>query len=350
MPQDRHSRVNDLRNGLFIAGAASLGAFLAYRAFRSSTDFKDQVVLITGGSRGLGLALAERFRTLGARLVLLARDTEELRQAKQQLWERQPEGGDIFIFPCDVSDWEQVQQVIDKATWQTGRIDVLVNVAGIIQVGPVEAQMHKDFEDAMDVNFWGVVNTTLAVLPQMLQREDGRIVNVTSIGGRMAVPHLLPYTCSKFAAVGFSLGLRSEVAQRGIDVTTVVPGLMRTGSFLNADFKGDQESEYSWFSVSSSLPGLTISADKAAHEIVEAAAAGKAEVVLGAPAKLAANLSRNFPGITSDILAFVNRALPESRDRSKKKGRESRTAVSESILTRFGQRAEDEYNQQAEAS
>jgi len=164
------------------------------------------------------------------------------------------------------------------------------------------------------------------------------------------VPHLLPYTCSKFAAVGFSLGLRSEVAQRGIKVTTVVPGLMRTGSFLNADFKGDQESEYSWFSVSSSLPGISISAEKAAREIVEATAAGSAEVVLGAPAKLAANLSSTFPGITSDILGFINRALPESRDRSKKKGRDSRTPISESPLTRFGREAADEYNQRKKAS
>jgi short-subunit dehydrogenase len=306
--------------------------------------------MITGGSRGLGLALAERFRALGARLILLARDTNELRQARNHLYARVPEGADIFTFPCDVSDWEQVQKVIETATWQTGRIDVLVNVAGIIQVGPVEAQTHKDFEEAMNINFWGVVNTTLAVLPQMIQREGGRIVNITSIGGKMAVPHLLPYTCSKFAAVGFSLGLRSEVAQRGIKVTTVVPGLMRTGSFLNADFKGDQESEYSWFSVSSSLPGLTISAEKAARQIVDATAAGTAEIVLGAPAKLAAHLSSTFPGITSDILAFVNRALPESQDRAKKKGRESRTPVSESGFTKLGRDAADEYNQHAKAS
>ena len=349
MPQKDSSR-DALRNGLFIAGAASLGAFLAYRAFRSAADFSDQVVLITGGSRGLGLAVAERFRALGARLVLLARDTNELRQAKNHLYARVPEGGDIFTFACDVSDWEQVQKVIENATWQTGRIDVLVNVAGIIQVGPIEAQTHQDFEDAMNVNFWGVVNTTLAVLPKMLQREHGRIVNITSIGGKMAVPHLLPYTCSKFAAVGFSLGLRSEVAQRGIKVTTVVPGLMRTGSFLNADFKGDQESEYSWFSDSSSLPGLSISAEKAAREIVDGTAAGTAEVVLGAPAKLAANLSSTFPGITSDILGFINRALPESRDRSKKKGRDSRTPISESPLTRFGREAADEYNPRKKAS
>jgi short-subunit dehydrogenase len=346
MPQDR----NDLRNGLFIAGAATLGAFLAYRAFRSSADFADQTVLITGGSRGLGLAVAERFRTLGARLILLARDTNELRQARNHLYARVPEGADIFTFACDVSDWEQVQKVIETATWQAGRIDVLVNVAGIIQVGPVEAQTHADFEEAMNVNFWGVVNTTLAVLPQMMQREAGRIVNITSIGGKMAVPHLLPYTCSKFAAVGFSLGLRSEVAQRGIKVTTVVPGLMRTGSFLNADFKGDQESEYSWFSVSSTLPGLTISAEKAARQIVDATAAGTAEIVLGAPAKIATNLSSTFPGITSDILAFVNRALPESHARTKKKGRESRTPVSESALTKLGRDAADEYNQHAKAS
>jgi hypothetical protein len=120
---------------------------------------------------------------------------------------------------------------------------------------------------------------------------------------------------------------------------------MRTGSYMNADFKGDQESEYSWFSVSSSLPGMTISAEKAARQILAATAAGDAEVVLGAPAKLAAQFSGNFPGITANILGLINRGLPDAETRGKKRGRESKTAVSESFVTKLGREAAERYNQ-----
>jgi short-subunit dehydrogenase len=251
---------------------------------------------------------------------------------------------------CDVSSYEEVLAAIDRATMEFGRIDVLVNVAGIIQVGPVESQTHKDFEDAMNINFWGVVNTTLAVLPQMIERREGRITNITSIGGKIAVPHLLPYTCSKFAAFGFSLGLRAEVAQKGISVTTVVPGLMRTGSYMNAEFKGDREKEYSWFSVSSSVPGLSISAENAAKQIVAATAKGTAQTVLGAPHKVAAEFAALFPGLTADILSALNRGLPDSSRTEKRFGRESKTAVSESFLTKLGRQAAERYNQLAKVS
>ena len=111
-----------------------------------------------------------------------------------------------------------------------------------------------DFEDAMGTMFWGMVYTTLAALPQMTERGAGRIVNITSIGGKVAVPHLLPYCCAKFAAVGFSEGIRAELAKDHIKVTTVVPGLLRTGSHANAVFKGDHHKEYGWFSLAATRP------------------------------------------------------------------------------------------------
>src|SRR5207237_10885730 len=119
----------------------------------------------------------------------------------------------------------------------------------VISVGPILSQELKDFQEAMDVMFWGTVHPTLAVLPQMLTRGRGRIVNITSIGGKVSVPHLVPYGCAKFAAVGFSEGLHAEVKRFGVNVTTVVPGLMRTGSHLNASLKGKQEYEYGWFAL-----------------------------------------------------------------------------------------------------
>lgn len=346
MPEQR----DRFRNSLFFLGAAGLTAWGVSKAVRGRNDFRGQTVLITGGSRGLGLAVAEDFRSLGAHLVLIARDLHELDLAKQHLESQVPKGGDISIFSCDVSDHNKVLETIDRIEREVSEIDVLVNIAGVIQVGPIESQTHEDFEHAMNVNFWGVVNTSLAVLPHMIDRQHGRIVNITSIGGKMAVPHLLPYTCSKFAALGFSLGLRAEVAQHGISVTTVVPGLMRTGSYMNASFKGDQEGEYAWFSLSSSLPGMSISAEKAARLIVDATAKGTAEVILGAPAKVAAEFSSLLPGVTANILGFVNRALPESTNKGVRLGRESKTPVSESFLTKLGRQAADRYNQRSKAS
>jgi len=121
-----------------------------------------------------------------------------------------------------VTNQEQVCSVVDQVTQHFGRVDIVVNNAGIIQVGPMSTTTVEDFATALDVMFWGALYPTLAVLPQMRARRSGHIVNITSIGGMVSVPHLLPYTCAKFAAVGLSKGLRAELGQEGIHVTTVV--------------------------------------------------------------------------------------------------------------------------------
>ena len=153
---------------------------------------------------------------------------------------------------------------MDQATQRFGRVDIVVNNAGIIQVGPMPTTTVEDFATALDVMFWGVLYPTLAVLPQMRARRNGRVVNITSIGGMVSVPHLLPYTCARFAAVGLSEGLRAELGQEGIHVTTVVPGLMCTGSYLQARFQGQPEREFTWFALGATLPLISISAEPAA--------------------------------------------------------------------------------------
>jgi NAD(P)-dependent dehydrogenase (short-subunit alcohol dehydrogenase family) len=330
---------------LWLAAAAGVALFGLRKALATAPDFDRQVVFITGGSRGLGLAMAEEFRRHGAHLVLLARDQKELDAARRQLQAQVVTPHEILLLTTDVASADEMRYAVEAAIAQFGRIDVLVNNAGVIQMGPLDAQTLADFHEAMDINFWGVVNATWAALPHMQKRPGSRIVNITSIGGRVPVPHLLPYTSSKFAALGFSLGLRTELAQKGISVTTIVPGLMRTGSHRNAFFKGDAPKEYSWFSLGASLPGIAISAKRAARAIVDAAWRRRAHVILGVNAKIASQVTSLFPGLSAEALSLANRMLPVSSDKQKQLGHESRTAVSESFATKLGRRAAARYNQ-----
>ncbi|MGH9586283.1 MAG: SDR family NAD(P)-dependent oxidoreductase [Acidobacteriaceae bacterium] len=293
-------------------------------------------MLITGGSRGLGLALAEEFGRAGARLVLVARDEEELERARWLLLRRRAvvSPDDVMVIAGDLREQKTAERIIEQATSKFGAIDVLVNNAGVITVGPVENQTAEDFHDVMDSNFFSGVHCTLAVLPQMLGRGRGSIVNITSIGGKVAVPHLLPYSASKFAAVGLSEGLNAELRSRGIRVTTVCPGLMRTGSHLNALFTGDAEREYRWFSLSAGLPGVSASARCAARKIVRATIAGKREIGITPQAILAARLGNLCPTATMRLMQLANSALPsavsgqtENRRGAEVRGREVKPAV-----------------------
>lgn len=336
--------IMNTRNTLLLTAGAGLIARELWKR-HTAADLTGQVVLVTGSSRGLGLALAREFAAQDACLVLCARDAGELERARQDLTER---GTQTLAVSCDVTDPAQVQQMIETATERFGRVDVLVNNAGIISVGPVQTMTRQDFEEAMNVDFWGTLNPILAVLPQMRARKSGRIVNITSIGGKISVPHLLPYSCAKFAATALSEGLRAELARDGITVTTIAPGLMRTGSYDQALFKGDRVGEYGWFSVSDNLPGQSISAERAAREIVQATRRGEAERVLSVPAMLAAKVHGLAPATVSDILRLVNRALPPPEADETQTGREINRENPSRLreeLTTLGRQAQEQFNQ-----
>jgi NAD(P)-dependent dehydrogenase (short-subunit alcohol dehydrogenase family) len=326
----------DVLKILAVGGAA----VLARSAFRrlNAYSFEGKSVLITGGSRGLGLVLARQFAQERARVTICARDEQELARAREDLLKLSAE---VFTVQCDVTNNDEVQQMMRAVEERFGRIDVLVNNAGIIQVGPLEVMTFADFEQAMKSHFWGPLQTILAVLPGMRERGEGRIVNVASIGGKISVPHLVPYSASKFALVGLSEGLRAELRKDGILVTTVCPGLMRTGSPRNAEFKGRHREEYAWFSISDALPLTSISAERAAGKIVEACRHGDAELVISVQAKLAVLFHGIFPGLTTDILGMVNELLPAAGGigASKVKGKESMSAWSPSWLTLLNERA-----------
>ena len=219
-------------------------------------------------------------------------------------------GAAVLALTCDVSDRHQVAELIRSVHNGFGPIDVLINNAGMVDVGPVGAMTAADFERDMATNFWGPLNVILAVLPHMRPRGEGRIVNIASIGGKVSVPHLLPYSSSKFALVGLSEGLRAELRASGILVTTVCPGLMRTGSPRHATFKGRHDAEYTWFSLADNLPLLSMDVERAARRILNAVRHGNSHVVLSLPAKVADKVHGLFPGLTSDALGLANRLLP----------------------------------------
>jgi short-subunit dehydrogenase len=350
-----------LAAGTVVAGAAvGVGAVLAgRRLFHQARHWREhgldalglagenlrgQTVLITGSSRGLGLALAEEFAGHGCNLLLCARDEDELRRARDQVSRF---GAEVRTVACDVGQETDVERAVGEARQQFGRIDILVNNAGVISVGPLLTQTMEDFREAMDIMFWGTVYPTLAVLPQMIERGEGRIVNVTSVGGKVSVPHLVPYCCAKFAAVAFSEGLYAELKRYGVHVLTVVPGLMRTGSHLNAQFKGKHEQEYGWFSLSGTNPLLSISVGRAARQIVNATRRKQPELIISWQAELLARTHGAFPELTLRALALANQLLPDAAGGSsvKKSGKDSQSAVTRSPLTALGERAARRYNQ-----
>jgi len=307
-----------------VAGAARLARLALIwptRHARPTDDLTGEVAVITGGSRGIGFLLARDFARAGCRVAICARDAAELDRSRADL---AVEGAEVFTCVCDVSQQAQVEAMIGSVSEHYGRIDILVNNAGIIQVGPLETMTLADFEEAMNVMFWGMLYAIWAVLPQMRRRHSGRIVNITSIGGKLSPPHLIPYSSAKFAAVGLSEGLHAELARDGITVTTIAPGLMRTGSHTQAFFKAPMEGEYTWFALGASLPGISMDAERAAEQIVMATRNGEAERILSTPAAVAARFHGLFPGATADVLALVNRLLPrpDSTDTSRARGQE----------------------------
>jgi len=301
--------------GLLCAGttAAVVYGWMGRRAARRLSGLSGKIVVITGASRGLGLAMAEEFGRQGAKLVLTARDPWELERARALLVERKAvrDASEVLVIPADLRHEDEAGQMIERATAHFGRIDVLVNNAGVITVGPVENQTVGNFHDVMESNFFSGVHCALAALPQMLERRSGTIVNIASIGGKVPVPHMLPYTASKFAAVGFSEGLHAELRSKGVHVLTVCPGLMRTGSHGSAQFSGDSEGEYRWFSLAATLPGVSTSAAAAARKIVRAVVSQEAEIAITPQAVAAARLGNLAPEVVGLAMSVVNRLLPK---------------------------------------
>jgi len=317
-----------LLNPLFLAGlgaGAAAAAIAATRALTSAPPPDGSVVLITGGSRGLGYAIASQFARRPVRLILAARDRLELATAQQALLEEHPHlnPSDFYLVDADLANPAECQRLVSEAFSHFGRIDVLVNNAGIIEVGPAEVQPLDAFYRAMHVHFYGPLHILWAALPRLREQypapgwsRRAAIVNIASIGGKVAVPHMLPYTASKFALVGFSEGLHAELRRHNIHVTTVCPGLMRTGGEHHAYFLGDVDAERRWFNFVAGAPLLSASVKHSACRIYSAVAHGCAEITITPHAWLAARITGLCPGTTQIVSGLANEyILPAAQRR-----------------------------------
>jgi short-subunit dehydrogenase len=291
-----------------LAAAAGTLAGAILTARRAPDDIRGEVALVTGASRGLGLLLARELAGHGCPLVICARDAAELDRAAGDLRAR---GAEVTTVACDVTDEASPRLLVDTAVERYGRLDILVSNAGVIQVGPVQAAQAGHFETALATMALAPVRLALTALPVMREQDHGRIVTITSIGGKLGVPHLLPYCTAKFAAVGFSEGLRAELGRGPVAVTTVVPGLMRTGSHLQARFTGQAGKEFTWFGLGASLPLVSMDAERAARQIVAAVRQRRAEIILTPAGQLVSRVTGIAPGFTSELMHLVQRlALP----------------------------------------
>src|SRR5213080_374739 len=298
--------------GLLRAGALLIGAWVTARAIRTARyTLRDKVAVITGGSRGLGLVLARHICAQGGKVAIIARDPEELERAKVDLGRRSG-APNAFGVKCDLLDASQIESAVQEIIDRFGKIDILINNAGIIEVGPLENMTREDFERAMRLHFWAAYELISRIIPEMRIWGGGRIVNISSIGGKVAVPHLAPYSASKFALTGLSDAIRAELARDNIHVTTVAPGMMRTGSHVNAKFKGKHDMEFAWFAASAGAPLISMNADRAARKILAACRRGQPSLTLTFAARLQVVANALFPNLTGYVMRIVNRFLPES--------------------------------------
>jgi len=305
---------------------------------------RDKVVVITGGSRGLGLVLARYVCARGGNVALIARDPEELARAKTDL---APSGGKTLTIQCDLLDSGQIQFAVRQIIDRFSKIDILINNAGIIEVGPLEHMRPEDFDRAMRLHFWAPFELISQIVPEMRLWGGGRIVNISSIGGKIAVPHMASYSASKFALTGLSDAVRAELARDNIHVTTVAPGMMRTGSHVNAKFKGKHDKEFAWFAASAGAPLLSMNANRAARKILAACRRGQPSLTLTFAARAAILGNALFPNLTGYAMKFANRLLPGpgGEEGNKSRAGSQLRRLTPERLTRLADRATEKSNE-----
>ncbi|MBE9170997.1 SDR family oxidoreductase [Pleurocapsales cyanobacterium LEGE 06147] len=261
-------------------------------------------VIITGASQGIGKATAFLFAEHGYNVVLAARQRDRLEAVAEEL---QKSGHSTLAVPTDVRDFEQVKRLVETALERYETIEVLINNAGIYISGPIEKFSLEDWHQAIDTNLWGYIHTVHALLPHLLARGSGTIVNVGSIGGKTAIPYLTPYTTSKFAVTGFTRALHSELAAKGIQVCGIYPNLIRTSFLERAIFRGkddlDVRERREQVKQILEVPVIEKPED-VAWAIWNAVKYKRAEVVVGS-AKLSVATDNVFPGLMQWLLRTV---------------------------------------------
>ena len=341
----RTTLTSGLTVALYTAGGLVAGLVLqdSREDAADAAFFAHKNVAITGGTRGLGFVLAQLLLAAGANVTICGRSGDALDRAVGLL---DPAGQTLTGVVCDVRDRAQCERFIADSLERHGSLDILINNAGVIEVGPLVEQTIDDYREAMDTHFWGPFHTTSAVLPTMRARGHGSIVNIASVGGVIGVPHLAPYCASKFAQVGFSQALAAEAGADGVCVTSVTPGLMITGSPDHAIFKGRNQAEYAWFTLSDANPLIAVPVDRAARAILRGIRLGRNQVTIGWTAHLVRIVNALFPNTTTTLLGLAARLLPAAGGigTQRRTGQESRSAWTQNPLTALNARAKRRTN------
>ena len=253
-------------------------------------------VLITGASEGIGKATALKFAKHGYNIVMAARHADCLEAAANEV---RSLGRDALTVPTDVRDPAQVEQLVQQAIAHFGEIDVLVNNAGIWFLGSVESASLEDWHTIIDTNVWGYIHLIHALLPHFLQRKQGMIVNVSSIGGITPIPYQVPYTTSKYAVTGLSQSLQAELKPKGIQVCGIYPSFIRSQVLERAVIRGNSAETESdrreMVEKSIQLPMIEKPED-VANAIYDAVVHRRSDVTVGS-AKLFTTLFRVLPGV-----------------------------------------------------
>lgn len=313
-----------------------------------TTTSPGPVALVAGASRGLGLIISRELAQRGCRVAGLSRNGPALDAARDTMagW-----GHDFLPYVADVGNDASLREVVEQVERELGPVEVAIHVAGVIQVGPEECFDRSHYEDAINTMLWGPINLTQALLPGMRQRRRGRLGVVTSVGGMISVPHLVPYSTAKFGAVGYTRGLSFDLAGTGVTATTIVPGLMRTGSHVQAVFVGNAQAEYAWFAPGASLPLLSMDAERAAAKMVDGVLRGRGIVLLSPLSKIGARVYGLAPVTAGAALGLMSRLLPKAPATGGGTGvlgHDARERLSSGIvegLTTLGNRASSRYNE-----
>jgi short-subunit dehydrogenase len=280
----------------------------------ASTRFSEHSVIVTGASSGIGEALALRLAEQGACLALAARRTDRLEAVAAACRTR---GGRALAIPTDVSDEAACRSLVERAHEEYGRVDMLINNAGLSVVALLEDLHDLDlFRHVMQVNFYGALHCTFHALPHLIE-SHGRLVNLSSLGGRFAIPFNSSYVASKFALGGLSDSLRLEVKRHGVSVTLICPYWV-VSEFHESYL--DREGQRKGPAGRALYTPRTMTADRCAQITLEAAYRRKREVVMG-PGRFLVPLHALAPGLADRLvlrsfMRSVRRRQPKGAPRS----------------------------------
>jgi short-subunit dehydrogenase len=195
------------------------------------STFKEKTVLITGGASGIGKLMVQKILAQGAsNMIIWDINTENLEKTEKELTEK---GYKVFAYVVDVANLDQVKQSAQKVKSEVGKVDILINNAGVVVGKYFHEHSHKDIDFSMNINTLALMHTTKEFLDDMIKANDGHIVNIASAAGMVSNPKMSIYCASKWAAIGWSDSLRLEMERiaKGVKVTTVTPYYISTGMF-----------------------------------------------------------------------------------------------------------------------